>query len=797
MFERRLKIFLGILSAVVVLLLGRAAQLQVAQGEMWRKEAADSLKKITYIESSRGSILDRTGRELARERACADACVIYYALTPKADDTWLNRLATSRLTARMGDGYKKTPKVERKKLLQQEMESIQADINAMWGKLARIAGKPLDEIERVRQSIFQRVEMRKKYIWYQSYLRAMRIGAGSGSVEPRWQRWLSGQGDDAPEIDKFSVTVGEEMQLHVVLHDISLDVQNELRRHPEQFPGLVVRPGQTRHYPYNDVACHILGRIGKVNAEDLANDPYKLDSDNRRKYMPNDDIGRTGLEALAEPSLRGVEGTVVNVNGETTTVPPKPGENVRTTIDIELQKEIQGFFADATLRVKKTDDSGRPYVEEVPHQVLHGAAVLLDVKTNQVLALVSYPTYNLNTQEEMFQALNDDETNSPLRNRATESQLEPGSTVKPLVGLAGITAGVVKVTEGIECKGYLELPDRRSGKMFRLGHIGRCWVASTYADILKGDVAHHKVPYAAPHHGQFGNQDGFLTYADGLERSCNVYFETVADRLGIDALSDWMMRFGLGRKTNLGIHEFSGRVPAMARDIDVQRRTIGFLGGIGQMNVWATPIQMANVASTISRNGIWMRPHLLMPDPKTRKDPEVKDGAITGPDSIDLHLDPEALKACRLGMHNVVNSPGGTGTSAHMEGLDVAGKTGTAQAAPFRYPMRDPVTRKVMRDEKGEVIYKTFEASTPEKPNPEVPWYRGTTGTQKTVIDHSWMIGFAPANDPKIAYGVLVEYGGSGGGAAADVVRFSLEACIKHGYLTRQEATPATQPTVQ
>ena len=797
MFERRLKVFLGILSAVVILLLGRAAQLQVAQAEDWRKAANDTLKKTSHIETSRGSILDRNGRPLAGERACSDACVIYPALTQKADPEWLTKLAILHVQTRLGENYKKTPKAERKKLIQQEMDSIQADIDAMWEKLARVAGKPIEDIQSARQAVVQRVEMRKKYIWYQSFLRAMKTSGGASDVEPRWQRWLSGQSDDAPEIDKFEIDVGEERQYHVILHDISQDVQNELRRHPEQFPGLEVRAGHTRYYPLKNVACHILGRIGKVNREDLVNDPNKLDP--RRKYFPNDEIGRTGLESLAEPALRGVQGTVVKIDGQTTTEPPQPGQDIRTTIDVEVQKDIQDFFADATLRLKKFSPERGNYIEEIPHQVLHGAAVLLDVKTNQVIALVSYPTYDLNTQDEKWQTLSDDQIDSPLRNRATESQLEPGSTVKPLVGLSGITAGVVKVNEGIECKGYLELPDRRSGKMLHFGRTGRCWVASTYAQLLNGDVAHHKVPPQAPHHGHDGNQDGFLTYSDGLERSCNVYFETVADRLGIEALSDWMMRFGLGRKTGIGIHEFKGLVPVKA-DIPGQRRTIGFLGGIGQMGVWATPIQMADVASTIARGGIWMRPHLVMPDPKTGKEAPLKyePDMIDGPDVVDLHLDPEAVKACKLGMYNVVNSPGGTGTSARMDDLVVAGKTGTAQAAPFKFPLRDPITHKVLRDENHNVMYQTFEASTPDKPNPVVPWYRGSTNaSEKPIIDHSWMIGFAPANDPKIAYAVLVEYGGSGGGAAADVVRTALESCIKHGYLQRQVKPPATQPVAE
>jgi penicillin-binding protein 2 len=210
--------------------------------------------------------------------------------------------------------------------------------------------------------------------------------------------------------------------------------------------------------------------------------------------------------------------------------------------------------------------------------------------------------------------------------------------------------------------------------------------------------------------------------------------------------------------------------------------------------VLATPIQMANVASTIARVGIWMRPHLIMPDPKTGQLPPLRAGIMEGPDSVDLHLDPEALKACRLGMYNVVNSLGGTGQAARMDDLTVAGKTGTAQATAFHVPKRDPITRKVLRDADGKPIYLPLEPSTPEKPNPNLPWYRGTTGTDKTIIDHSWMIGFAPADNPKIAYAVLVEYGGSGGGAAADVVRAALESCLNHGYLTREVHAPTTQP---
>lgn len=783
MFERRLKIILGILSAFVVLLLLRAAQLQVAQGEQWRQEASATLQHTSYTETNRGSILDRNGNILARDRACTDACVSYYALMPQADEKWLNEQATARLAARLGDGWKPMPSAAKKKMREQEAQAMQKEIDAMWGKLAQLSGKSIDEIEQTRQSILQRVEMRKKYIWYQSYLRATK-SQGTTDAEPKWQKWLSGQIDDVPEIDKFSVTVGEERQAHVILHDIPIELQNELGRHPDQFPGLVLKGGLRRYYPYDDVACHVLGHVGKVNRQDILNDLNH--DDRRREYLPNDDIGRGGLEWLCEPSLRGAQGvTITSFANEISSEPPIPGKDVRTSIDVELQRTIQRFFANATLRIRNPDRT----ITELPNQVLHGAAVLLDVKTNQVLALVSYPTYDVNRFDEEYQNLVNDNINEKLRNRATESQFEPGSTMKPLVGLSAITEGVVKVNEGIECKGYLELPNHHGG-VTHYGRTGRCWVASMYTEELQGNVAHHPVPI--PHKGHDGNEDGWLTYSDGLERSCNVYFETVADRLGIERLTDWMHRFGLGRRTGIGIEEYRGRVPAEApQSFGMQWRTTGFLAGIGQGYVAATPIQMANVAATIARNGIWMRPQLLMPD-ENGKLPNIRAGAADVPDKVDLHLDPEALKACKLGMTEVVNDPSGTGTAAHMEEIVIAGKTGTAQASPFRVPRRDPVTHKPLHDEEGRTLYRTFEPSTHEKPNPEVPWYRGS-GRNDSQIDHAWMIGFAPADDPKIAFCVLVEYGGSGGGAAADVVRAALESCIEHGYLT-PKVPPATQP---
>jgi len=779
MFERRLKIFLIFLAAAVSGLLLRAAQLQMFQREYWRKEASAAMRKVVYLETDRGRIVDRKDHELAVDRPCVDACVDFRAIVYPADEKWMRNIANERLKMQLGDALLHMPKKQREKLRDDELPAIQNDINAMWDKLAELSNRSREEIEQIRQSILQRVEIRKKYVWYHAYERAIRReGDEAPDIHATTiEKWLSGESEDGPQIDKFSVTVAEETMSHVILHAINLDVQNELGRHIDRYPGLVLQPGLHRYYPFDDVASHLLGHLSKVNGEDLKQDPNR--GDPRRQYLPNDDIGRGGLEWLCEPALRGTLGRVTTVYGEdasTTTDPPVPGQTVRTTIDIDLQQEIQNFFASATMH-----DPHDPLKEAEHNAVLHGAAVLLDVKTNQLLALVSYPTYDLNHFDELYQRLHDDEINEPLRNRATESQLEPGSTVKPLVGLSAITQGTMGVNEGIECTGYLVLP--WNGKPHTYSKSYRCWVASMYTEALHGDVAHHPIPFQAPHRGHDGNSDGFLTYSDALERSCNVYFETVADRMGIDLLTTWMGKFGLGRRTGVGLEEYKGRVPGDAPSEPGQnRRDMGLTGGIGQGYVAATPIQMANVAATIARGGIWMRPKVIMRYSKDGATPPLHSGAMEGPDVVDLHLDPEAVAACKLGMINVVNSRAGTGTAAHMQELLIAAKTGTAQAAPFKILARDAKGQPLL-DAQGRRQYHTFDPSTPDNPNAELPWYRGTGTKDDYKLDHAWMIGFVPADDPKIAFAVLVEYGGSGGGAAADVVKASLEACIAHGYL--------------
>jgi penicillin-binding protein 2 len=242
---------------------------------------------------------------------------------------------------------------------------------------------------------------------------------------------------------------------------------------------------------------------------------------------------------------------------------------VRLTIDIDLQRAIEDRFA-------------HPLLDNKPEAAMYGAAVVIDVPTGQIRALVSYPTYDINDLDQLYPRLVRDDINRPLMNRATQFALEPGSTVKPIVGIGAITEGLLKPYEGIECTGYLVL----NGK--RYTHEGKCWT-------MGGRTApmHH-----LGHQGTHGNPDGFLTYPEALQRSCNVFFETLADRLGIDRLSLWMERFGLGRPVGIGLPEAAGMRPDSYKGPAFLRSgIITWTGAIGQNHVAATPLQMANVAA--------------------------------------------------------------------------------------------------------------------------------------------------------------------------------------------------------
>ena len=797
MFERRLKVFLGVLVLFTAVLVLRAAQVQVAEREDWQKRAADATRRTDRRETTRGEILDVRGRRVAIDVPCVDACIDYRALTGEPNRAWLREVAGRRLQDRLGTAYAQLPRDRRRALLEEEVRKVRQDVDRMWARLAKVANRPLEEIEDARRSIVEKVRMRRRYVWYYNYERHMRKRRGGGGAQAGaasqpasvWRKWLLDDGDGGPDVDSFEVSVSEETEKHVVLRDVDKALQTELGKYSDSFPGLELRPSTHRIYPYGQAACHVLGRMAKVTREDIESSP--LIGDELRQYEPNDLIGRGGVEALAEEVLRGTRGKVDKVEGrEVFAQEAQPGRDVKVSVDVELQHDVQALFNAVEIRTKTPEDR-EGVVEKVP---MHGAAVVIDVKTGEVRVMASAPGYDVNAFDAEFARLSDpNDLDRPLLNRATQAQLEPGSTVKPLMGLAAVASGVRRPDEPYECTGYMVVNGKPFGQ-------GRCWVNSMFhSDLcevaLRGEVCHrfpcpavkhHPVPSKAPH------PTGLLTMPEALERSCNPYFESIAHGLGPGRVSEWFLKFGIGRPTHVGISESKGRVPGndemAGRSISGMFST--WMAGIGQGPVGATPLQMANVAATIARDGVWVRPRLLTAESAAAVGPTTNE-----PERVDLGLPPEALKAVREGMVRVVNGRAGSGDVVRRPDMLVAGKTGSATAAPTKVAVIDPVTKQPVRGEDGKVVKEPLRPSTLADPNPAAPWYRGT-GRDGTDLTHAWFIGFAPADEPQIAFAVLVEYGGSGGGAAGTVAKDVIQLCINHGHLKVPGQPPKQQEGV-
>jgi penicillin-binding protein 2 len=743
MFERRIKIVLGLLTCMVLLLLLRAAQLQIASADYWRGRAHAKMHQLHFTPATRGRILDIKGREVAVDAACIDLCVDYRAITPRPDEKWVRSMALSRLHRRLGDQYYKTPRSKRAELIDQEIGTVKDLIERMWAKIAQVSGKTPAEIQDIRQGIVDKVEARRTYILHYRYLAALKDFQKSEHLP--WYKRLFLGGNEKPNPDDFTIDLAEESQPQVIVPNYS-DANNELAKHIDDYPGLVLRAGKHRIYPFGPAGAHWVGRMNAVNAEDLKDDPHA--DDDLRQYLPNDQIGRSGIEALCEEALRGTRGSVEYGGGGRilSRSEAKNGGDVRLSLDMNLEDAILQAF------IKRREYPNYDAPPDIRAKQ-HGAAVLIDIKTNQVRAMVSYPSFDPNTLDNTYAKLMLDDLNQPMLNRATQAQYPPGSTAKTMVASGGITDGIIAANGTILCDGYLHI----NGRTYTT--IGRCWTMRMF------HMPGHVIPASDPH------PDGHLTASDALQRSCNVFYETLASRMGLPELTKWFDKFGLGRDTGIGIAEADGQIPDPKKPGPVYNT---WFDGIGQGDVVATPIQMANVAATLARGGIWMRPKMLV-DAKDVS-PATTRPIKRPPGVVDLHLAPDAVFAVHDGMRRVVNTIAGTGRRLHRNDMVVCGKTGSAQVHKLKIPRRDADGQFVRVN--GRIQYETIELGTPGTET----WYQ-SVGSEKSLV-HAWVIGFAPAENPTIAFCVMVEFGGSGGLTAADIAQDALDACVANGYLT-------------
>ena len=467
-----------------------------------------------------------------------------------------------------------------------------------------------------------------------------------------------------------------------------------------RLPGIEVVSRLVRSYPMGAIAAHAVGSVRRLTKEDLATiEPVQ--------YSSSQFIGKRGVEAFYEKSLHGKVGyqkVETDAYGRVRRVLDVQGAQSGQNLTLHLDSKLQAASVDAL--------DGR-----------RGAIVALDPTTGGVLAMVSQPSYDPNLFVSGMSSSQFSELSSsiylPLFNRAVNGQYAPGSTFKPVVGLAGISSATTDWDETIEDKGWFKLPGQ--------DRVYRDWSWTKDNSGGQGEVNLHRAIY----------------------RSSNVYFYDLASRMEVDSLLGFAGQFGFGRNLALDIPQASSGLlptPEWKRDVKNQPWYPGDSVnlGIGQGDLLATPLQMATVAATIANRGRVVRPKMLLSSDDTIGEMN----SVEEPPQI-VGLSEEDWESMVDSMEDVVHRGGkgfrGNGTAwayiGQKIGYRMAGKSGTAQ---------------VVEINQGEVYDE--EALTEFRRK------------------HAWFIAFAPVDNPTIAVAVLVENGGGGSSVAAPVARTVIDA---------------------
>ncbi len=473
--------------------------------------------------------------------------------------------------------------------------------------------------------------------------------------------------------------------------------------HRHELPGVLLETRMARHYPYGTVGAHALGYVGTISEDDME----RLD---RERYFGTGVIGKTGVERAYEDDLLGTGGyreVLVNAEGrpvklaggpdqQLRTREPLAGKDLRMTIDIELQRVAEEAFA------------GR-----------RGGVVAIDPANGDVLVFASLPSFDPNgfargISRSDYLALTEN-PDQPLFNRVLRGTYPPGSTIKPLMALAGLEYEVVRPADQVYCPGVYSLPGSR-----------------------------HR--YREPRRG---GTHGPVDMHRAVMKSCDVYFYRLANTLGIQRIHDSMARMGFGQPTGIDVAgERGGIMPSPAWKkgaFSTPAQQVWFPGetvivGIGQGYWTATLLQLAKATALLSQRGRHYRPRLVraLVDPGTKQREE----------RPAVELPPLELKQAENWQTIVdamvaVTTGGTAAQAARGAAYSIAGKTGTAQV---------------------------FSVGQAEKYDEKE--------VAERLRDHALFVAFAPADDPKLAVAVLVENGGFGSSAAAPIARAVFDAYL-------------------
>ena len=657
-FNRRTLAVAAVLAVILAVFVGVLYNLQIVHVEDYRAMSVVKIDNRVTVEGARGELLDRYGRELVTNRAV-------YRIT-------LN-------TRLMGDEAQRNPNL-------MELITICRDNGLSWSDSLPISttapftyttdtplayelegggvtftrlGRLLNALplgSTVKESLnlpdTRDIEAAKDLTEIPAGPTAEELIAALRNyfeIDPAWSdedaRALIGV---LYEVNLRTYEINQ--QEYIFAQDVDIDVISAIKE--RGLTGVSVDATTVREYQ-TSAAAHLLGRVGSI--QNSTWDYYR-----ELGYSMNDKVGIDGAESAFESYLRGESGTLVQeldtsgrviseywyTNSKTgETDEPQPGDNVMLTLDLRLQEKVEEILANTIENLDSEDTEG-------------GAVVVESVKDGEILAMASYPTFdlaNVYSNSTLYNEVKDNPLR-PFTNRATQEFYYPGSTFKPLVAIAALEEGLTTPTEEIEDTGSLELPEEEH---YPYGDFHpQCWI-----------------------YRQYGGNHGWENLAEALRDSCNIYFYTLGHRLGIDKIDEYAAAFGLGEPTGIEVPEVKGWVAGPATSEALNQTWYGgnlLNAAIGQDNTQVTPLQLANYIVTLLNGGDHLVPHLL----KTVKSSDYAETVYEQEREVrnSLELDPANVEAVKQGMWAVANDPEST-VDQYLSNLavEVGAKTGSAQ----------------------------------------------------------------------------------------------------------------------
>ena len=619
--ENRELVLSFILSLISAIFLIQLFNLQVINGVSYREQAENKIVRTESISASRGEIYDRNGVLLATNKLTYDVEIYRTKVGIENTNEAIKELAN---------------------ILQKNGDNIYSSFPC------NNSGDNFSEDylnnENLRNSFLEKIKLPSTA----SFQDVLNYYSEKYAV------------DDYDFKDKINIIkVKYEANLNgyslfngvIISKDISKASVAQIEELKSTLYGVNIVAVPQRYYVSDDFACHILGYVSKISDSEY-------DSRKEEGYTINSIIGKSGVEESMEPYLKGTDGikkvvtdSLGNVSNEQVIKEAESGNDVTLTIDYRIQTVVENALK-STLWNLQTGGYGKAPIYEAQS----GSCVVLDVETGEVLAMASYPTYNINSfvdgisSQEWSTLINDEQ--KPMFNRAISGTYSPGSTYKMLMGIAGLESGGITVNE------YYTDPGE-----YPYAYKPKCWIYTSH-----------------------GITHGAINLAGALKGSCNCYFYEVGRRIGIENIVEWAKNFGLGSKTGI---ELAGEAKGNIAGDGASGWSLGdtLSASIGQNTNLFSPIQLANYISTLANGGTLNKVTIIKNIGNNFKSISVSEIAkyskeFTGVDfqEKELNIEPTYINAIKEGMYAVTTENGGTAADIFADSrVEVAGKTGTAQ----------------------------------------------------------------------------------------------------------------------